>query len=250
VPRTDAGGILTAQHRQAQAQLRTRGLRDFVRLWPLWQGDEDSFDQLVAATLPLIFAYHRLSSSIAGSYFDSFRRAERVPGSAAPVLARPPAEDRVVASLHVTGRVMLRRALAAGQSPELARRTALVRTSGAVSRHLLAGGRDTVLLSTREDPQALGWARVTDGNPCAFCAMAASRGPSYLSEENASFEAHDHDACSAEPSYAESEWPGRAREFADLWRRAQREAAAAGELDRGTSNDALNAFRRLLSAGA
>lgn len=207
-------------------------MRDYLRLWPLWKGDDRTFGQLVDATIPLVRAHYSVSSALGTGYYESFRRAEQVPGSPATTTAPAVDVDRVAVSLHVTGRVMTARALAAGQTPEQAMRTALVRTSGAVARHVVDGGRGAVLGSVLEDEQALGWARVTAGKPCAFCAMLASRGPVYKTEGTAGFDAHDHCACGAEPTYDGSEWPDGAREFRDLWNRHKN----------------LNDFRRALSA--
>lgn len=245
--RTTQGAALTVRHRQAQIQVRAQTLRDFAHLWPIWQGDEKSFGLLVAAALPLVRAHRQISASLAAAYFEAFRKAEKVPLTASPVLANPAVDEQVVASLYVTGRVMTGKALAAGAQPEQAMREALVRTSGAVGRHVLAGGRETVIRSTASDRQAQGWVRVTDGKPCAFCAMLAGRGPIY-SEDTADFRAHDHCACGAEPSYEGSVWPGRAREYHDMYQRAVKDARRSGDLQRGTSNDLLNAFRRAYTA--
>ena len=199
MPRTAAGAVLTEQHRQGQLRIRAAALQDFMRLWPLWEGDDRSFDRLVAATVPLIGGYHRLSSSFAADYYQAFRRAERARADATPVLATLD-RARVTAGLVVTGRIMTRKALAAGQSPQAAMQTALVRTSGNVTRHVLTGGRDTVILSTAEDRAARGWERVTGGNACEFCEMLASRGAVY-SADTGDFQAHDHCACGAAPAY-------------------------------------------------
>lgn len=195
------GALLTADHRRAQLQLRAVALRDFVRLWPLWTGDESSFEHLVSATLPLVQAHHRVSASVAGAYYEAFRRAEGVPGDAALRLASDVDVDRVTSSLYVTGRVMTGKAIAAGLSPQSAMQTALVRTSGAVGRHVLNGGRETLVRSTSVDRRARGWGRITGGNACDFCSMLADRGAVY-SDDTADFQAHDHCACMAEPRYA------------------------------------------------
>lgn len=232
--RTDAGAVLTVQHRQTQLRLRARALQDYQRIWPLWQGDPRTFNRLVEASVPLVRAHHRVSAAVAAAYYDSFRRAEQADGDATPRLAPPVEVERVIASLYVTGRVATGKAILAGQSPQAAMQTAFVRTSGALSRHVLSGGRDTLILSAAEDRAAQGWARVTGGEPCGFCAMLASRGPVY-SEDTVDFQAHDHCSCSAEPSYDGSEWPGRAREFRQLWR----------EHAEGTENPLQN-FRRVV----
>jgi hypothetical protein len=240
---TEAGRLLTEQHRQSQLQVRARALRDYLRLWPMWEGDDASFAQMAAATVVLVRAFNSLSANLSGSYFQSFRLAEQAPGEAAIRLAGPIDADKVVAGLTATGRNAVRDALLAGRSADDARVVALTRTSGSVTRHVLNGGRETILRSVSEDKEARGWARVTDGDPCAFCALLASRGPVYK-DITVDFQAHDECGCSAEPVYGRSEWPGRAREFHDLYNEAIHEANEADELHRGTSNDLFNAFRR------
>lgn len=240
--RTAASATLTAQHRQLQLQVRARAIRDYSRLWPLWQGDSRSFDQLVAAAVPLAAGYHSLSAGVAVGYYTAFRAAEAPGGNATPRVSRGLKTEAFVAGLHVTGRKMTQQAILAGQSPQAAMQTALVRTSGNVVRHVLDGGRDTLTQSSQADPRARGWQRVTSGNACAFCAMTASRGVAY-SEEGAGFEAHDGCGCTAEPVYGDSSMPPESQRFRELYNQAQREGDASG-----TSNDALNNFRRLLTA--
>lgn len=235
--RTAAAARLTEQHRAGQLRIRAKTLQDFTRLWPLWRGDEASFRNLVEATVPLVRLNHGLSSSFASAYYEAFRRREQVGGSPALRVAEPLPEQRVVASLFVTGSVMTRKAITAGHSPQAAMQTALTRVSGAVTRHVLDGGRDTLLLSAAEDRQAEGMTRVTGGNPCAFCATLASRGPVY-GAETSDFEAHDHCACTGEVTYEGSEWPGRARDFQRLYN----EVAAGAE-------NPIDEMRKALAAG-
>lgn len=244
--RTAAAAALTAQHRQAQLQIRGRAIRDYARLWPLWRGDSRSFDRLVNAVVPLAAGYHRLSAAVAVDYYGAFRSAEAPGGAATPRVSRGLRTEAFVAGLHVTGRKMTREAIVAGHSPQSAMQSALVRTSGNLTRHVLEGGRETLTQSSQDDPRARGWQRVTSGNACAFCAMTASRGAAY-SEEGAGFEAHDGCACSAEPVYGDAAMPPESQRFRDLYNQAVREAKNADELKRGTSNDSLNAFRRLLT---
>lgn len=248
----DQGATLTERHRQAQLQLRAHVLHDFTLIWPLWTtiNDDNSFAQLVAATLALVSGYFRLSAATAATYYQAFRTAEHVPGRATPTLATAIAEQQITTSLYVTGQVAARKALAAGQTPEQARQTALTRMSGAITRLVLDGGRQTLLGSVQADPQALGWARVTDGNPCYFCLMLASRGAVYKSEQTASFEAHDHCGCSAVPVYRGSKLPAASSEWRQLYDRAQAWGESTGVLQPGenTSADRLRALRLYLEA--
>src|SRR5581483_2848737 len=160
---------LTEQHRQAQLQIRAQALHDFATIWPIWKGDEQSFAEFISAADTLIRAYRQISAAAAVAYYQAFRQAAEANGVAAPELitALPPAQ--VATSLYVTGRDGLRTALRAGQDPEQARATTFVRTSGAVTRYVLDAGRQTLIDAVQKDQAALGWARITDGNPCYFC---------------------------------------------------------------------------------
>jgi hypothetical protein len=234
--RTAEGAALSTQHRAGQLRLRAQALQAYSRVWPVWQGDEPSFKRLVDVTFPLVTAHRRLSSSLAASYYETFRSVEKVKGRSTPALAGPLDEAAVSGTLFVTGRDMTAKAIAAGASPQAAMQLAFVRSSGTVGRFVLGGGRDTIVRSSSADPQAQGYARVTGADPCAFCAMIASRGPVF-SEDTADFEAHDHCSCAGEPVYEGSEWPGEAREYKRLWN----EHASSAE-------NPLAEFRRVLSA--
>jgi hypothetical protein len=89
--------------------------------------------------------------------------------------------------------------------------TALSTTLGTASRIALDGGRTTTLDTVVTDPVAVGWYRVTDGKPCAFCALLASRGIVY--KENSfvtsdvrftgpgEFKVHNDCGCSVAPAF-------------------------------------------------
>ncbi|MDN5931872.1 MAG: hypothetical protein L0I24_12555 [Pseudonocardia sp.] len=147
-----------------------------------------------------------------------------------------PSDRAARVSLTVTGPVGQKSKAARGKPLQVARDESFVEASGAATRHVLTGGRQSLLTLVEGDMKAIGWIRVTDGDPCAWCALLAGRGPVYRSEQTASFSAHDACACSAEPVYSrDTLWPGRAAEFRRLYR----------EVTAGTSGrDSINAFRR------
>lgn len=247
---TPQTAALTEEHRQAQLQIQRHTLRDFLLLWPLWNGDSGTFANLIQATQPLVQTYRSISASLAGAYYTSFRAAEAVSGAPTVELAPLLPVDQLAASMYTTGQATIRQALSSGRSPEEARKVALVRTSGAVTRHVLNGGRETVLQSAQADKQARGWARVTDGEPCAFCALLAGRGAIYFSEQTADFQAHDHCGCQAIPVYRDTALPSLTRKFRDLYDQSQAAAEASGELKPGENStaDRLRVFRRAYDA--
>lgn len=234
--RTAEGRDLTRAHRRQQLAVRAATLQDLARLWPLWDGIRIStFSRFVDVAATLIRSRHQESAALASRYYRRFRETENVGGTATPALAeRVPTVD-IVDNLRATGLTDTLRASRAGQTIPQARRTGLVSASGSAGRMTLAGGADTIVRSTNADDQALGWSRVTDADPCYFCAMLASRGPVFKTRATAGFDAHDHDACGVEPHYEGADWPGRAREFERLWTDATRGLGGA---------DARRAFRR------
>lgn len=233
---TVTGAELTEQHRRAQLALRSGFMRELVRLWPLI--DLDRLDETAAEWIgfvtDLILTWRMQSVDRALSYYDEFRRAEI--GAPLPnrgnyrSLAKPELAA-IRTSLLVTGPVGVKSRIGKGINPRIAKAKALVDVSGAASRHVLNGGRQLITEAVVKDKVALGFIRVTDDDPCAFCAMLAARGPVYHSKETAfrttersrkrgpGKEYHDHCGCSAEAVFSgDAEWPGRAREFAQLYK--------------------------------
>ena len=232
---TEAGARLTERHRQQQLAVRARALRLLLALWPLFdpRNIDESWRTMEPAVLAIIGQGRVQSASVATGYFRAFRVVEGIAGDVlvppAPRLNR----TQVLTSLRVTGPVTAKR-LTLLNRPDVAPATFNV-LAGALGRYVLDAGRDTVMGAVRQDRRALGWARVTSGEPCAFCAMLSGRGAVY-SRETVDFRAHDACACTSEPVYSrDAARPGRGEEFAALYNEATRDAE---------SGDLLNAFRR------
>jgi hypothetical protein len=100
----------------------------------------------------------------------------------------------VETSMRVTGPVRTKKLIANGKSPAAALAQAKVATLGAAKRQVLNAPRERIVSLTENDDDALAWARQSDGNPCAFCAMLISRGPVY-SAGTVAFMAHDECGC-------------------------------------------------------
>lgn len=254
---TATGAELTEQHRRAQLTVRSAFMRELTRLWPLI--DLDRLDETAAEWIgfvtDLILLYRTQSVDRALSYYSEFRRVE----TGEPLANRgnyrglvTPEPAAIKTSLLVTGPIGVKSRIGKGIDPRIAKAKALVDVSGAASRHVLEGGRQLITEATANDQLAVGFARVTDDDPCAFCAMLASRGFAYQSRETASRttarsrkrgpgkEYHDHCGCTVEPAFAEgAEWPGRAREFEQLWMDSTKGKGG---------KDALKAFRNAYEA--
>lgn len=237
--RTQEGAAVTNNHRDALRQLRASYLRDLLRVWNMFDaGSIETFRQeFLPLAVQLTRTHHQDAATLAMRYYRSFRAAEQIPGEPAAVEAPQLPRPRIETAFSATALPGYFRALQAGKSPRQAKQDAYVRASGAGERLVRRGSVDTITASMRADNSALGWQRITDDDPCYFCAMLASRGGVY-SEATVDFQAHDHDQCSAEPVY---EGGGdRNRQLSDLWQ----------ETTQGLSGqDAIRAFRRAYEGG-
>ena len=280
---TVEGRRLTDAQRRAQLAIRAAAARDVLEVWRRVFDLSDidgSWSRMEPGIEAITRDYRRRSSGLAVSYYREHRAAEGVTGTFRPSLEPQPSREALRYSLGYYGKVRPNELLRAGR-PDVMQKAG-VDLVGGVTRHVNNGGRATLEQAIIEDNQATGWMRVTGSDPCAFCAMLAARGPVFKTGQSAlrvgrtmapdqarhqmgaghgrlrgsrgrdeSF--HDHCQCTSEPQYLISDpWRERfpqAAEDRDLWNESQREARDAGELKRGTSNDALNAFRRKYERG-
>ena len=231
---TAEGKRLTEKHRREQIAVGARAEIQARLLWPsLRVGD---LDRSEAAWMPMMLAVtegaYSESAALATTYVDGYRQAE-IGRPAAPV---SPGFDRTahMSALHLAGPVRVKLLIEGGMSPDAAHAQAFTKFAGIVRRQTLLGGRATVNATARVDRRAIGWRRVTDGDPCAFCAMLASRGPVYSSRSRAEVVAgsglryHGHCGCTGEIVY--DEWvPNEAEaRYIEAYEQAAAEAEAAG----------------------
>lgn len=158
--------------------------------------------------------------------------------------------EQVVTSLRVTGPVAFKQAIAAGKTEDQALESMAAQMAGSAERLVLAAERDTVMATVESSDEIVGWRRVPDDDPCAWCAMLVSRGAVYKSRGSATrvvgrrgrargnqplgTSYHDYCQCTAEPLYEHEDEPA---EVDDLYRQWL-------EVTAGKSGDAaLRAWR-------
>lgn len=240
--RTPEGALLTERHRRLQLTLSTAAIRDLLQLW----GTVDPLNlatlaPFVRAGVIVVRAGRKASAVAASRYYVDFRRLEGVQGQVVIALPELPAPEVIEGGLRGAALKGVITARNAGRTPEQSADSGFVRLAGTAVSLVLGGGRQTLLSALRGDQAARGWQRVTDGAPCSFCRMIAGRGLIAKDAEDASFEAHGHCGCTAEP-YFDGSRPIPANErFRQEW----------DEATRGLSgNEARNAYRRSLAATA
>lgn len=232
--------------RRTQALLAAQMARQVLQVWRDLMNPANvdaTWPAVRAALIPIVRQARDQSAVLARAAYMDARRAEGVPDDGFdPAGPLQLAIDRLEASLDVTGPVEFKKAIAAGKTPERAMDAAAVRMVGSTQYLALEGGRSVMKQSIDADERATGYARVTDNDPCAWCAMLASRGPVYKSAQTAGDPRqggdryHDHCSCQAWPSWTLNEpLVGVAEGLYDDWLR----------VTRGTGGrNAVNAWRR------
>lgn len=147
---------------------------------------------------------------------------------------------RIAASEEVTAKQAFKKAQAVHDA-------AGSTTAGLVDQAGIDAGRDVLQRATAEDPRVMMWARATGPNPCAFCSMLASRGFAYKSKNRAGASKQYHPNCHCYPvcrwSEASDTAPARTQHYINLWEMEMKGKTAP---QRGTKNDTLNKWRRII----
>jgi len=234
------------RYRRIQALMAARVAQQVLQVWRELINPskiDQSWPAVRAALIPIVQQARAQSAALARASYMEARRAAGVPDEdfdpSGPLQL---AIDRLEASLDVTGPVEFKKAIAAGKTPQQALDAAAVRMVGSTQYLALEGGRSVMKKSIEVDERATGWSRVTDSDPCAWCAMLASRGPVYKSAKTAGDPRqggdsyHDHCACQAWPAFTLDEpFVGIGEKLYDDWLRETRGHGG---------KQAVNAFRR------
>lgn len=175
-------------HRLATADLRA--------LWAQVSTPAEAREALEDILPLLVQTYGTAAGTVAADWYDELRHELNV--------------DRrffaIVADLDDLGAgVLARWGIGPLFDAEPDWRRAQVLIDGGLQRRIATVPRETIRLSSIEDPGAQGWQRSASGG-CAFCVMLASRGAVY-SEASADFAAHDHCRCMAVPAFRGHERP-------------------------------------------
>lgn len=233
--RTAEGRALTEAHRRrqlgvaAEAEAAARALwrrldvADLDRSEPAW----------LAANVAAARTLHERSAEIAAGYVPMYRDAE-LGDPAGPVVTAPFARAETAAALHIAGPVAVKARIAKGVDPREALANGVTAFAGIARRQVLRGGRMVIDRSTRADGRAVGWRRVTDGDPCPFCGMLATRGPVYGSQQRAQqiggsgLRYHGGCGCTAEIVYGGWEPNAAEQDFIARYEAAAAEVDAMG----------------------
>lgn len=232
---TPQGRRLTELFRQLQIRIARDTARQLDTLWRLLNSDGLLTEaEWIDAVMMVLGRNHEVSVVVARRYYRGYRAAElRARGAVDVFKAAPFKTDQARAAL-LANLGKLRELVGRGVDPFEAGRRVGLETSREAVEYVLDGARESIMNTVQVDDQAVGWYRVTDGDPCAFCALMASRGVAYKSQSSASFGAHPSCGCTAKPAFSVSKFGDvRSKQWNDLYRSSTR-----------GHRDKLNAFRR------
>ena len=247
---TGKGALLTDQHRRRQVSLAitadsqarrawdaTLDLNDLTGTQPIWK----------RTMLNLIQTWWRISEQAALAYLPQYREAETGEGPGIEIGVQQFDRRRAGEKLDWLGSTNVKWHLASGDTPEDAYRKARELFLGVFHEAVLTGGRSAIEHWAQQDTRAIGWRRVSDGDPCAFCAMLVTRGPVYTNAKKAGLRAsdgkkyHPHCGCTVEVVYGDWEPTQQEQQWIDEYYKA---AESLPERTPRTAQDILPIMRR------
>lgn len=194
------------------------------------------FAAFAAYLVLLVRRFGAAAGALAVQQYNAERKAAGVGGRFTPTPAQVPTTDQVSATLGWATAPLRADNPKPGVEQIVAQRV----TSGA-ERMVLDVGRQTIVTNTLRDTKASGWERVTEPGTCAFCALLASRGAVYRSEQAGDFTSHDHCRCHAAPIFGAYHPSAQVRSWQALYA-----SASAGR--RGA--EVVPAFRKAFDKAA
>lgn len=236
----DNGHALADAHRAQQVRLTAPIQRILAEIWrrTIVPGDLDrTFPLYLAAAETVLRQGRTASHALARQYYMRVASAAGEEAVAAGLALAPLTRGALSTSLRTTGPVLVKSQLAKGVPLDQAMQAGLAATIASGKRIMLDGGREMLVQASRRDPNVRGWARISDGSSCSFCAMLVSRGPVY-SEQTVAFRSHDRCGCGVRLVYksdSDNGWGPDAVELEQLWQDYPnvREFRAALKLKRG-----------------
>lgn len=181
--------------RAAVTDLSTLAANDLRFIWAD-VSDAARVQEALSDLLPaVVLTYGLAAGTVAADWYDDLRDQQNIDGRFSAIVADLDDLGTDELAGWATGPLY--------GEPDVERARTMV--EGGLQRRIANAARLTVMGSSIEDPQALGWQRSASGG-CPFCSMLAARGAVY-SKGSVDFAAHDHCNCTAVPAFGGRELP-------------------------------------------
>lgn len=150
---------------------------ELVQLWPALPADDvpQLKAELPDVMLALVAEYGSMAAVLAADWYTELRQEAEAETSYLTVLAATATAEAMASEIGYAGS-------GAYTSPT----KALIDAAAVLDKFVAYGQRDTIDLNVNMDPEpGVTWARMAQGDACAFCAMLATRGADYRSQGSA-----------------------------------------------------------------
>jgi hypothetical protein len=181
---------LTLAHRRDLAELTGLAEKDLSLIWAQFDSADMARDGLMKVLPELVDVYGSAAATLGADWYDEMRDTAKVKGRFRAIPAELPDVNRTDA-LARWGVSPLFQA-----EPDFT--TALSKVAGGLQRIIFNADRETVRVSSIEDPKARGWMRVGHGE-CDWCKKYLDGEVHYVG--GYSFDAHDKCRCTADPVF-------------------------------------------------
>lgn len=227
---------LVDEHRQEVADIVAVAQADLIEQWSDVQIADAPRAKAAAVTIveDVVVTYGSLAAGAAADWYMEARTGAGVRRRMTPRLTVPTMAAQIVPNAG----------WAVSPLFGVADEGATVDRLSAVTQKLVTNaGRATIFTNARRDPLAVRWYRGVSASCCAFCAMSASRGAVYRSEQSANFKPHNNCRCFPVPLWPSEthELPSYYDDFGSEYDAARASVVKAGE--KPTAKNILAAWR-------
>ena len=196
---------LTQAHKALQVAIGGTYSSQALALWALLDFDHlgATSERWMLETFALVQEGYAVSADQAAQYLSEYRLAAA--GIRDAPIVKPGMGTSHVADALYNIVDDMQSLIEVGYPIDAVSEIGLARMEGYVQRAVLNGGRNASQASAyaaSRPGRPVGWLRVSDGEPCAFCAMLVGRGPVYK-VDTVRFRAHGYCGCTAEEFYGE-----------------------------------------------
>lgn len=218
------------QHRSAVDDVITLAIAELATEWDALPDTPTALVGPLADLMAELYGdFSQMTATLAADWYDDLRIVADAPGRFTAALAP-----------EISGGQIRSSASWASSAAWVDLDKALRDSAASLERMLADRDRSTVDVNVGADPAAPRYGRHASANACAFCALNATRGPVFRSEDAAGKKYHDHCACIAVPSWTHADYTEAP--YVSDWRQAYFDAA--DDLGRGAGTKALLAHMR------
>lgn len=223
----------SSEQRRAVEGLTALAERELSGLWAFVnQSSAEEVRDFLLETVPEVArSYHLAAAALAADWYDEIREVAQATG----VFIAEPAEELSQELLESK----VRYGVSPLFQPEPDRVAAQVLIASEIQRLVADGHRDTVRINSVRDRASAGWARIGQGDSCAFCRMLIGRGDVYTSS-TVKFRTHTRCNCGAVPVWQDGSIGSR-EQLDEYVKSARRREDAEGKVSETYARDMARA---------